>query len=163
MDGEDRVVAVGAGPAGLSVALALKDLGCQPMVLDRTAEVGVSWRGRYDRLRLNTCRPLSHLPDRRFPKGTPMFPTRDQLIGHLERHAHEEGIDLRLGVPVDRIERATSGWGVHSSDGEIRVPQVVVATGYENVPLMPGWPGATASRASSCTRRSTRIRRRSRA
>ena len=108
---EREVVVVGAGPAGLSSSLALKDVGLRPLALDRSDQVGSSWRGRYDRLRLNTCRPLSHLPDRPFPKGTPMFPTRDQLIDHLERHAREGGVDLSSGTRSSGSTATTAaGW-----------------------------------------------------
>ena len=138
---ERQVVVVGAGPAGIASALALKDAGVRPLVLDRADTVASAWRGRYDRLRLNTCRPLSHLPDRRFPKGIPMFPTRDQLIDHLERHAREDGIDLQLGTSVERIGPENGRWIVSTSAGEIRAPQVVVATGYEGAPLIPEWRG----------------------
>jgi glycine/D-amino acid oxidase-like deaminating enzyme len=136
-----EVVVVGAGPAGISAALALKDVGLRPLVLDQADQVGSSWRGRYDRLRLNSCRPLSHLPGRRFPRGTPMFPSRDQLIEHLERHAHEEGIDLQLGTRVERIDRDNGGWVAHTSAGETQARQVVVATGYEQRPFIPEWSG----------------------
>ena len=138
---ERQVVVVGAGPAGVSVALALKDVGVRPLVLDRAEEVGSAWRDRYDRLRLNSPRPLSHLPGRRFPKGTPMFPTREQVIEHLEHHAHEDGIDLQLGTRVDRIARDDGRWVVHTSAAEIRAAQVVVATGYQHRPLIPDWGG----------------------
>jgi len=111
------------------------------LVLDQTDQVGSSWRGRYDRLRLNTCRPFSYLPDRPFPKGTPMFPSRDQLVDHLERHASEDGIELQLGTRVDRIERDNGGWMVVTSGGDVRAPQVIVATGYENHPFIPDWSG----------------------
>jgi cation diffusion facilitator CzcD-associated flavoprotein CzcO len=138
---EHQVVVVGAGPSGVAAALAVKDAGIRPLVLDRAEEVGSSWRGRYDRLRLNTARPLSHLPDRRFPKGTPMFLTRDMMVEHVERHAHEGGIDLQLGTSVHRIDRDGADWVVHTSDREFRTPQVIVATGYENLPFIPDWPG----------------------
>lgn len=141
-----RIVVVGAGPAGLSTALALVDRGVQPLVLDRADKVAASWRTRYDRLRLNTSRPLSHLPGRRFPKGTPMFPTRDQFIEYLEMHSREEGISWRLGTAAIRINRdfdgAGPGWVIQTSNGEtISAAHVVVATGYENEPLIPDWPG----------------------
>ena len=98
-----HVVVVGEGPAGISVALSLRDRGLRPLLMDRADQVGSSWRGRYDRLKLNTGRPFSHLPNRPYPKGTPMFPTRDEVVAHLERHAREPGIELRLGTAVEQI------------------------------------------------------------
>ena len=138
---ETQVAVVGAGPAGVAAAVALKDRRLRPVVLDQAEHVASSWRARYDRLRLNTCRPFSHLPKRRFARGTPMFPSRDQLVEHLERHAREDGIELRLGTRVDRIDRSDSGWSLDTSDGELRAPQVIVATGYEQEPIVPDWPG----------------------
>ena len=137
---EHRVVVVGAGPAGIASALALKDAGVKPLVLDSADAVGASWRGRYDRLRLNSPRFFSHLPNRPFPKGTPMFPTRDQMVEHLQRHAGEDGIEVQLGTAVERID-ANGGWTLRTSDGDVHSPQIVVATGYENFPLIPDWPG----------------------
>jgi cation diffusion facilitator CzcD-associated flavoprotein CzcO len=135
-----EAVVVGAGPAGIAAALALKDRGVRPLVLDKAEQVASSWRSRYDRLRLNTPRFTSHLPGRPFPKGTPMFPTRDQLVEYLERHAAEPGVDLQLGTPVERIEH-DGGWRVETPAGEVHTTQVVVATGYEGTLLSPDWSG----------------------
>jgi cation diffusion facilitator CzcD-associated flavoprotein CzcO len=134
-----QVVVIGAGPAGVASALALKDAGLRPLVIDQAEQVASSWRRRYDRLRLNTCRLTSHLPDRPFPKGTPLFPTRDQLIEHVASHAREPGIDYQLGNHVERLEAADDGWLIGTSAGQLRTPQVVVATGYENAPVIPDW------------------------
>jgi cation diffusion facilitator CzcD-associated flavoprotein CzcO len=138
---ERQVVIIGAGPSGISAALALKDVGVPAVVLERADRVASSWRGRYDRLRLNTCRPFSHLPDRKFPKGTPMFPSRDQLVEHLQAGADEGGLEIRLGTAVERIDHGEGGWVAHTSDGPVTAPQVVIAAGYENAPLIPGWEG----------------------
>lgn len=138
------VIVVGAGPSGIASALALKDAGVRALVLDRADHVAAAWRGRYDRLRLNTSRPLSHLPDRPFEKGTPMFPTRDQLIEHVERHAAEDGLELRLGTTVEEIVRDDGGWRVRTTRGDLHATQVIVATGYENQPVIPPWPGREA-------------------
>jgi cation diffusion facilitator CzcD-associated flavoprotein CzcO len=136
-----QVVVIGAGPSGVAAAVSLLDCGLQPLLIDRAEHVGSSWRGRYDRLKLNTGRPLSHLPNRRYPKGTAIFPTRSDVADHLDRHAREEGISLRLGTRVERIEALDGGWRLHTSTGEIDTQQVVVATGYEHTPFTPEWPG----------------------
>jgi cation diffusion facilitator CzcD-associated flavoprotein CzcO len=141
---EHDVAVVGAGPAGLSVAFALADAGLRPLALDAAERVGSSWRGRYDRLRLNTSRPLSHLPGRRFPKGTPMFPTPDQMVEHLEHHAADGRIDLRLGTRVARLERDGTRWRLRTDAEEIPASQVVVATGNEREPFIPDWEGREA-------------------
>ena len=139
--GRHHVAIIGAGPAGISTAVALKDRGVTPLVIDRAEEIGASWRGRYDRLKLNTGRQFSHLPGRRYPKGTPTFPTRDQVVAHLDRHAREDGIELMLGRTVTRIDPDNGGWALETSSGPLEARQVVVATGYEHSPLMPDRPG----------------------
>lgn len=139
--GEYQVAIVGAGPAGISTAVALKDRGVTSLLIDRAENVGSSWRARYDRLKLSTGRQFSHLPGRKYPKGTPTFPTRDQVIEHLELGAHEHGIELQLGSSVDRIEPRNGGWSLETSTGCVGARQVVIATGYEHSPLTPDWPG----------------------
>jgi cation diffusion facilitator CzcD-associated flavoprotein CzcO len=142
---ECGVVIIGAGPAGISAALSLKDLGIRSLVVERADEVAASWRGRYHRLKLNTGRQFSHLPGRRYPKGTPVYPTRDQVVEHFDRHAREDGIELRLATSVERIDRCPSGWQLSTSNGELDARRVVVATGYQHTPLIPHWPGSFAA------------------
>lgn len=135
------VVIIGAGPAGVSAAVSLRDRGIRPLLIDRADHVAASWRTRYDRLKLNTGRQFSHLPNRPYPRGTPTFPSRDQVVAYLDRHAHEDGITLRLGTAVERIDRQPPGWRLTTSDGAIDARQVVVATGHEHAPVVPEWPG----------------------
>jgi NADPH-dependent 2,4-dienoyl-CoA reductase/sulfur reductase-like enzyme len=136
-----EVIVVGAGGAGLSAALALKDRGVSSLVVDRAGEVGSSWRGRYDRLRLNSSRGLSHLPGRAYRKGTARFPTRDQVIEHLQHYASADRLELSLNTAVDRIDRRSGGWRVQTSGGELEASQVIVAAGYDHTPFVPDWPG----------------------
>ncbi len=156
---EHQIAVIGAGPAGVSVALSLRDHGLRPLLIDAAHDVGSSWRGRYDRLKLNTGRPFSHLPNRPYPKGTPMFPSRDEVVAHLDRHAHEDGIELRLGTAVNRIDRESGGWRLRTSTGDIDAPQVVVATGNQHTPAVPTWPGMdgfTGELLHSCQYRNPR-------
>jgi hypothetical protein len=141
---EPHVAVIGAGPAGVSMAISLKERGVHPLLVDRADEVAASWRGRYDALKLNTGRPFSHLPGRPYPKGTPMFPSRDEVVAHLDRHAREEGTELRLGTAVERVDAAPGGWCLRTSAEDVPVRQVVVATGNQGKPMVPEWPGRDA-------------------
>lgn len=136
------VIIIGAGPAGISAAVSLKDRGIQSLLVERGNAVAAAWRGRYDRLKLNTGRQFSHLPGRPYPKGTPAFPTRDQVVEHLDQHAHEDGIELRLDTTVSRIDRHLAGWRLITPDGDLDARNVVVATGYEHTPFVPNWAGS---------------------
>src|SRR5205085_5385476 len=69
------VVVVGGGPAGLAAAAELGRRGISALVLERGESVATSWRGRYDRLRLNTSRWTSSLPRVRYPKAAGLFPS----------------------------------------------------------------------------------------
>ena len=137
-----RVVVVGAGPAGLAAAAALGRRGVPALVLEQSARLGATWRGAYDRLRLNTSRLTSRVAGEPYPAGAGLFPSRDVFVAYLDRFAESEALDLRLGTRVQRLERRGNGWLLITSGGDVLADQVVVATGYANEPIRPGWPGA---------------------
>jgi len=132
---------IGAGPAGLSSAAELGRRGLPVLVLERADAIGASWRGRYDRLRLNSSRPFSKLPGARYARGTGIFPTRDQMVGYLEGYAAGRRLDIRLGTRVDRIDREGREWVLRTSGGDVRADLVIVASGYAHTPFIPEWPG----------------------
>ena len=136
-----QAVVIGAGPAGLASAAGLQGAGLSVTVLEQSDGVGSSWRNRYDTLRLNSSRPFAKLPGARYAKGTPMFPTRDELVEYLEDYAAGNGLDVRLRTRVERVERDGADWLLRTSDGELRAEQVIVAAGYHRDPFLPDWPG----------------------
>ncbi|TAM67873.1 NAD(P)/FAD-dependent oxidoreductase [Mycobacterium sp.] len=136
---ECPVVVVGAGAAGVAAASSLRNRGVKAVVLESTEKVASAWRNRYDHLRLNTGKQFSHLPKCRYPRGTTTFPSRDQVVEHIERSAY--GLDIQFKTVVERIDRGPGGWCLHTSAGDVRARQVIVATGYDHTPHMPEWPG----------------------
>jgi cation diffusion facilitator CzcD-associated flavoprotein CzcO len=139
--GERRVVVVGAGPAGLASAASLGRRGIRVTVLERANQVASSWRSRYDRLRLNSSRPFSKLPGERYVPGTPIFPSRDEVVAYLEGYAKRNRIEVRLGTRLERIDRGGEGWLLQTSAGDLAADHVIVAAGYEHTPIIPDWPG----------------------
>jgi cation diffusion facilitator CzcD-associated flavoprotein CzcO len=138
---EHEVVIVGAGPAGLAAAAELRRVGVTAVVLERGDGIGTSWRGRYDRLRLNTCRWTSTLPGSCYPRGTALFPSRDEIVRYLEEYAWDKQLDVRLGTRVEAIEPGDGRWSLRTTAGDHEARQLVIATGHQHTPLIPPWPG----------------------
>ena len=138
---DSRVIVVGAGPAGLACAAELGRRGVPAVVLERAPAVGASWRARYDRLRLNSSRPFSKLPRSRYPRGTGIFPSRDEMVRYLEEYVERHRIDVRLDTRLDRIDRDGERWLLRTSAGDLTADHVIVAGGFEHTPFVPDWPG----------------------
>jgi putative flavoprotein involved in K+ transport len=135
-----EVVVIGAGPAGLATAGALRHYGIGAVVLERDA-VGASWRRHYDRLHLHTVRWLSHLPGYKLPRRYGSWVARDDVVEYLEDYVEAHNLDVRTGVEVDGLERDGDDWRVRTSDGDFVAPRVVIATGYNRHQHLPDWPG----------------------
>ena len=136
-----QVVIVGAGPAGLASAAELARRNIGATVLERSGEIAAAWRGRYDRLRLNSSRWFSNLPGARYPRASGAFPSRDDVVAYLERYAARKRIDVRLNTRLERIDRNGSGWTLQTSGGDHSARHVIVASGYAHTPYLPAWPG----------------------
>jgi putative flavoprotein involved in K+ transport len=134
-------VIVGAGSAGLATGALLRRAGFEPVILEAGPEPGAAWRERYDRLHLHTPRRLSGLPHRRIPRRFGRWVARDGLIEYLREYAVAEGLDVRTGTRVARIERDGDAWRLDTAHGPVRAENAIVATGYNGAPFVPEWPG----------------------
>ncbi|MFF4352087.1 flavin-containing monooxygenase [Streptomyces sp. NPDC001530] len=142
---EDRpVYVIGGGPGGLAAAYALRAQGVRAVVLEKSDNVGASWRRHYDRLHLHTTRRLSALPGLAMPRSFGRWVSRDNVVRYLEKYAEYHELEIVTGVEVSRIEPAPGGdgWLLHATGGrELTGSAVVVATGYNHTPHVPDWPG----------------------
>jgi putative flavoprotein involved in K+ transport len=141
MNGGEPVVIAGGGAGGLSVAAMLDARGIRSTVLERAEDVGTSWANRYESLRLNTPRFTSTLARYRMPRRYGRWPTRNDVVEYLRDYADKLRLVVRTGTEVRRVDRDAGGWRVQTSDGGLRAPCVVIATGHDREPFIPGWPG----------------------
>lgn len=138
------VYVIGAGPGGLAAAYALRARGVRAVVLEKSDQVGASWRRHYDRLHLHTTRRLSSLPGLAMPRKFGRWVSRDDVVRYLEKYAEHHELEIVTGVEVHRVERSGdgTGWLLHASGGrELTGSAVIVATGFNHTPRIPDWPG----------------------
>ncbi|MFD8748141.1 flavin-containing monooxygenase [Streptomyces sp. NPDC059616] len=142
---EDRpVYVIGGGPGGLAAAAALRELGVRAVVLEKSGNVGASWRRHYDRLHLHTTRRRSALPGLAMPRRFGRWVSRDDVVRYLHKYAEHHELEVVTGVEVSRIDRAPDGrsWQLTATGGRVLTGRaVVVATGFNHTPRIPDWPG----------------------
>ncbi len=135
------VAVIGGGPAGLAAAATVQPLGVQVRVLEKADSVGHRWKNHYDRLHLHTTRKGSGLPGLAIPAEYGRWVKRDDFVAYQEQFAKHHGIELELGTEVKRVERTGDRWHVTTNKGAFEANYIVVGAGYNNVPVMPEWPG----------------------
>lgn len=138
---ETDTLIIGAGPAGLASAACLRSRGLPFTLLEQADVIGSSWRRHYERLHLHTARQHSALPFLPFPRGTPRYPSRQQVIEYLELYARHFRIAPLFSCRVSRLERDNEGWIVDTGARHLRARRVIVATGINALPHLPSWPG----------------------
>ena len=131
------VAVVGGSQAGLAMGYYLRELGRRFVILERADSIAPAWRQRWDSLTLFTPRGYSSLPGLPFPGDPDDYPTRDEVIGYLERYAETFELPIELNSEVHRLSHE-SGRFVLDVDGRmVTADQVVVATGPFQTPYVP--------------------------
>ncbi|MEU1467364.1 NAD(P)/FAD-dependent oxidoreductase [Streptomyces sp. NPDC005761] len=138
------VYVIGGGPGGLAAAAALREQGVRAVVLEKSGDVGASWRRHYDRLHLHTTRRWSALPGLPMPRRFGRWVSRDDVVRYLEKYVEHHELEVVTGVEVSRIDPSPdgAGWRLTATGGrELTGRAVVVATGFNHTPRLPDWSG----------------------
>jgi cation diffusion facilitator CzcD-associated flavoprotein CzcO len=135
------VLVIGAGPAGLASAHYLEKASIAYVIAERTHEVASTWAHQYKTLRLNTASFVTHLPGKRMPLSTPIYPTGEQLYAYLLSYARVHNFNIRYGVEVLRVTPHEDGWQVETNIGTTTFRCVIIASGRYNNPYVPPLEG----------------------
>lgn len=146
-----RVVVIGAGQAGLSVAYYLQHLGLEPgsdvTILDRGPGPGGAWQHRWESLRLGSAHRVNDLPGMKsiglsFETANRRRPARDVVAEYYGRFEDFYGIQVQRPVVVSAVYDDGADLVVRHRDGELATLAVVNATGTWGAPFLPYYPGA---------------------
>ncbi len=131
------IVVIGGGQAGLALGYHLTRLQRDYVILDAGSRVGDAWRERWDSLRLFTPRKYDGLPGMPFPGDRLSFPTKDEQADYLEAYAKRFALPVRTGIRVERVRRDGDRFLVDAGSRRWRADSVVLATGAEQLPVVP--------------------------
>jgi putative flavoprotein involved in K+ transport len=133
-----ETVVIGAGQAGLAVSRCLTDAGVDHIVLER-GRVAERWSSqRWDSLRLLTPNWATRLPGWSY-RGADAdgYLTAAEFAEYLARYAASFDAPVQAGTAVTSVERTGSRFIVRSDLGSWRAGNVVLATGWCDLPRTP--------------------------
>ena len=136
-DGRLDVIVIGAGQAGLAMAWHLAQGGLHFVVLEAADELGSSWRGRWDSLRLFSPAQYDALPGMAFPAPADTYPGKEAVAEFLRDYATRFDLPVQLGKRVTALSRIGDEFQVRTGEEVFRARQVLVATGPFQSPFRP--------------------------
>jgi len=132
---ENRVIIVGAGPAGLAVAASLQRRRISHLILEKhnSQESFGSWNQHFSGLEITTQKKWCNLPgfawDEKDCQGD--YITSNDYQRYLHQYTKRFDIRIKRGIIVQKIHKGhLGGWLVECSDNVVyEAPYVVIATG----------------------------------
>lgn len=149
--GVGRVLVIGAGPAGLAAARALKARSIDYDHVERHDGVGGIWdidapgSPMYEAAHFISSRTLSGFDGFPMPDWFADYPSHREVLSYLRDFAHAYGLDdaVEHGTSVVDVDRDGDLWRVSFDDGTWRRYRAVVCcSGAQWVPSVPELPGS---------------------
>ena len=131
-------VVIGGGQAGLAMSRCLSDRAIDHVVLER-GRIAERWQSeRWDSLRLLTPNWQSRLPGYRYQGDDPHgYMTMPQVIDYFKRYARSFDAPVHASTSVHSVDVTETGYRVSTNNGVWEASNVVLATGYCDVPFVP--------------------------
>ncbi len=153
---------IGAGPAGLAVARALRGHGVKYDHFERHSGVGGLWdidspgSPMYESAHFISSRTVSGFTGFDMPEDFPDYPDHRRVLAYLQdfADAHHLTDNIQFHTEITSLEEDGEQWRVTTADGVGRTYEaVVVCTGSQWTPLEPRVEGFTGEVRHSVTYR----------
>ncbi|WP_163971870.1 NAD(P)/FAD-dependent oxidoreductase [Oceanobacillus halotolerans] len=118
----NNVIIIGAGPAGMSAAIACAQKGLDVVVIDEYLKAGGRLLGQ-----------LYEQPDGSWWNGI-------EESARLHQQALDLGVQIQLNTPVNNIEHHDGQWTIYTEHETLSTNHLLLATGAAESPIpVPGW------------------------
>lgn len=133
------VIIIGAGPIGLACGIAAKKASLDYLILDKGVLVNslyhypqnMTFFSTSDRLEIGEIPFISHNPK----------PTRAEALEYYRRVTTAWELKVNLYEGVERFEKTNDGFIVHTPKGSYPTKNIVMATGFYDLPYLLNVPG----------------------
>ncbi|WP_096434842.1 YpdA family putative bacillithiol disulfide reductase [Alteribacter populi] len=137
---KEKVIIIGAGPCGLSAAIALKEYGIDPLIIERGNVVNAIYHYPTHQQFFSTSEKLAigNIPF----YSTERKPKRNEALVYYRQVVKEKQLRIHAYEEVTLVTRKVGGgFTLATQKANYEADYVVVATGYYDSPNMMGIPG----------------------
>lgn len=133
------VVIIGGGPIGLACGIACKNANLDYVIIEKGCLVNSLYHYPTTMTFFSTSErlELSNIP---FVSNS-VKPTRSEALEYYRRVASNQQLNIRLFEEVTEVLKLENGFKVKTNKGEFAADQLVLATGFYDIPNLLGIPG----------------------
>ncbi|MBB5172918.1 YpdA family putative bacillithiol disulfide reductase [Texcoconibacillus texcoconensis] len=141
----EKIIIIGAGPCGLSAAIALQDRGYDPLIIEKGNVVHSIFHYPTHQQFFSTSEKLAigNVPF----YSTERKPKRNEALVYYREVVNQKGLRINTYEKVTSVDKQKDGHFIitgeqrHGKVTEYETDYLVVATGYYDSPNMMGIPG----------------------
>jgi dimethylaniline monooxygenase (N-oxide forming) len=142
-----RIAILGAGPSGLAAAKSALENGLEPIVFEKSDDIGGVWRlqtgSTWNSLRTNLSKFSCMFSDFPWPENTQEFPSQEEMYTYLQTYIKHFSLKkyITLNCVVTGIKQSAQSWHItwridNSEKNEI-FDFVIIASGIFSEPFIP--------------------------
>lgn len=141
----EEVIIIGGGPCGLAAAIALQEVGKNPLVIEKGNVVDSIYRYPTHQTFFSSSEKLE-IGDVAFITEN-RKPVRNQALAYYREVVKRKRIRINAFEKVERVQKLDNGmFHVHTSKSDYESTAIVVATGYYDHPNYMKIPGEEKSK-----------------
>ncbi len=142
----EEVIIIGAGPCGMAAAIALQEIGKNPLIIEKGNIVNAIYSYPTHQTFFSTSEKLE-IGDIPFVTET-YKPKRNQALVYYREVARRKQLRIHSFEKVNKVEKNADFFEVITDKGIYTASYVVVATGYYDHPNDMGVPGEELPKVS---------------